>query len=100
VQPKPPAALIDAGLIGMDHRRGSQLLFGYSFKPIQGLIRLLVEIEYRALTDRYMQLIAKIVANPVIRYPLKLGQIGWPSYVESDVDGWIENTKIFTLCHR
>jgi hypothetical protein len=75
VQPKPPAALIDAGLIGVDHSRLSQLLFDYIFEGIQGFIRLLVEIEYRAFADRYMQLIGKIIDNPVIRYQLKLGQI-------------------------
>ena len=48
VQPKTVTAFMDAGCIGVGNSRRLELLFGYSFKRIQGFISRLVEIENRA----------------------------------------------------
>jgi hypothetical protein len=63
VQPISVTALVDTGFVGMVKSRSCLLLSGMLFKCIQGVKRLPVKIEKRALTDRNMQLIGTITSG-------------------------------------
>ena len=72
VQPVPLAADMDAGFIDMRQSSGGQFLFDPIFELGQKLKGLFIEIEKRALTDWYVQLVGEMILHPVVRDKLKL----------------------------
>ena len=75
VQPVSLATDIDARFIGMRQSRAVQFVFDPVFKLGQKLKGFFIEIEKRAFTDRYVQLVGKMILHPVVGDKLKLRHV-------------------------